>query len=121
MGQSKSVKRTITKAELMRVIADDREFSVLAEGEAFVVIRWSNGEENAVFNLVQGEVTVGAPTSGAERKMNYLASRLEAEVIGDDENLPVGASGGGGAKLNVLRFAWPMLVVVLTALLIWRW
>lgn len=121
MGQAKSVKRTITKAELLGAISGDSEFSILAEGEAFVVIRWSNGEENAVFNLAQGEVTVGAPTPGAERKMSYLASRLEAEVVGEDENASVGGGGGGTGGLGVTRFAWPALVVVLTALLIWRW
>ncbi len=68
MAGTMSIKRTIAKADLLRAIEGDGEFSVLAEGNAFAVIRWSDGQENAVFNLVQGEITVGSPTPGANFK-----------------------------------------------------
>ncbi len=122
MADTMSIKRTIAKADLLQAIQGDGEFSVLAEGNAFAVIRWTNGQENAVFNLVQGEITVGTPTPGALAKMNQLAAQFGAEVIGAEENLPVGSrqnsdDEGGG----FMQMAWPVVVLTLIMLLIWRW
>lgn len=117
-----SIKRTIAKGDLMQAITGDSEFSVLAEGDAFAVIRWTNGQENAVFNLVQGEITVGSPTPGALAKMNALATQFGAEVVGGQE----GVAGGGRPNDaeedgGFMRLAWPVVVVTLVLLLIWRW
>lgn len=122
MADTMSIKRTIAKADLLQAIDGDGEFSVLAEGNAFAVIRWTNGQENAVFNLVQGEITVGSPTPGARAKMNQLAAQFGAEIIGAEENLPVGNrqnsdDEGGG----FMQMAWPVVVLTLIMLLIWRW
>ncbi|MEM8484429.1 MAG: hypothetical protein AAF564_02715 [Bacteroidota bacterium] len=122
MADTMSIKRTIAKADLMQAIDGDGEFSVLAEGNAFAVIRWTNGQENAVFNLVQGEITVGTPTPGAMAKMNQLAAHFGADIIGAEENLPVGSrSDGEDGADGFMRLAWPLVVVTLVMLLIWRW
>lgn len=117
-----SIKRIIPKADLLRAIEGDSEYSVLAEGNAFVVLRWSNGKDNAVFNLVQGEITVATPSQSAMNKMNQLADKFDANIIARDENLPVQSNGDNdtdGARST--WFGWPVMVVTLLILLIWRW
>lgn len=117
-----SIKRTIQKADLLRAIEGDSEYSVLAEGNAFVVLRWTNGQDNAVFNLVQGEITVGTPSDAALRKMNHLADQFGADIIGKDENLPVQSSGDDDAlDSSGTWYGWPIMVVTLLILLVWRW
>lgn len=122
MAATMSIKRTIAKADLMQAIAGDNEFSVLAEGNAFAVIRWTNGQENAVFNLVQGEITVGSPTPGAITKMHTLATQFGAEVVGGEEHKPGGSRSDEAAEDGgFMRLAWPVVVATLVMLLIWRW
>ncbi len=121
MSHSASIKRTISKSEFIDAIAGDTQFSILAEGEAFMVARWNNGQENAVFNLVQGEISVGSPSATALEKMKVLARQFSAEVIGDEDDLPVRSDNKRNENNGMAGFVWPALVVALLVLLIWRW
>ncbi len=122
MSHMMSIKRTISKTDLLKAIQGDTEFSVLAEGDAFLVLRWSDGQENAVFNLVKGEVTVGTPTVQIMAKMKDLAGKCHAEIVGKDEELDTQEEGSGGLISNRSTWiGWPILVVVLLTLLIIKW
>lgn len=117
-----SIKRPISKADLLRAIDGDEEFSVVSEGDAFIDLVWSDGEEKATFNLVQGEISVTTPSDNALEKMNHLAEKLGAVVIGEEDDLPIPKDIERGVFTNrVTWIGWPIIVILLSILLIWRW
>ena len=118
MSYMMSIKRTISKADFMQVIEGDSEFSVMADGRAFTVLRWSNGKEHAVFNYAQGEISVGSPSDAVLAKMHALSKALQADLVGEEDDLP---AAGAGGSVSVTWIGWPIMVVTLLILLIWRW
>ncbi len=118
MSQMKSVKRTITRDEFMGAIEGDSEFSIMADGRAFTVVRWSNGIDHAVFNYTQGEIAVGSPSAGALAKMQYLADTFQAEIVGNEGVAPAGDDEDSTTSTWI---GWPIMVVTLLILLVWRW
>ena len=117
-----SIKRPITKADLLRAIDGDGEFSILSEDDASIDLVWFDVDETATFNLVQGEITVTTPSDNALEKMNHLAEALGAVVIGEEDDLLMPANIERGVFTNrVTWIGWPIMVIVLSVLLIWRW
>ena len=117
-----SIKRPISKADLLMAIDGDEQFAIVSEGDNFIDLVWSVGEERATFNLVQGEITATTPSDKALEKMNHLAEKLSAVVIGEEDDLPVPTDMQRGVFSNrVTWIGWPIIVVVLLILLIWRW
>ena len=102
----------------MQVIEGDDEFSVMADGHSFAVLRWTNGNEHAVFNYTHGEITVGTPSPAVHEKMSALASTFQAELIGEEDDIP---NPGEKGSVDVTWIGWPIMVVTLLILLIWRW
>ncbi len=119
MSHMMSIKRTITKDEFMGAIEGDSEFSVMADGRAFTVLRWSNGVEHAVFNYTQGEITVGSPSEAVLAKMRYLADSFQAELVSEEEGMMPAGDDEGDVRSTWI--GWPIMVVTLIILLVWRW
>lgn len=117
-----SIKRPISKHDLFAATEGDQEFSIVSEDDGAVVLTWARGEEQAMFNLYQGEIVVTTPSDGAWEKMNQLAQTLGAAVIGEEDDIPVQPEVRRGIFANrVTWIGWPVLVVLLSALLLWRW
>jgi hypothetical protein len=78
-------------------------------------------EDRAELNLSQGEITVTTPSDAARHKMIQLSKKLDAVVIGEEDNLPIRSQTGTGMFANRQTWiGWPIFVVVLSALLIWK-
>ena len=67
-----SIKRLISKADLLFAIDGDEEFTILSEGDGFVDLVWSVGEEKTSFHLVQSEITVTTSSDKALKKYTIL-------------------------------------------------
>jgi len=103
-------------------IDGDEQFAILSEGDNFIDLVWSAGEDKATFNLVQGEITVTSPSEKALEKMDFLAEKLKAVVIGEEDDLTIQAEIKQGIFSNrVTWIGWPIMVIALLILLIWRW
>jgi len=58
----------------------------------------------------------------ALEKMKLLAEKLGATVIGEEDDLPIPEDIERGVFTNrVTWIGWPIMVIVLFVLLIWRW
>jgi hypothetical protein len=116
------VLRPIQKEEVAAVVREDSEMSVIAEGKNWIDFAWSRGEEHAVFNFAQGRISVTTPDEGAWEKAHVMAQRLGAAVIGEEDDLPNRPQTRSGVFAGRSTWiGWPILVVVLAALLAWKW
>jgi hypothetical protein len=111
------------RAEEFRALAeDDPELSVREQGDGWLTVSWRKGGEAAIFELARGRISVTSPSDPAWAKACELAGRLGAEAVGEAEQAPLRfAPPAGGAAVRALWLGWPVLVIVLAALLAWRW
>jgi len=117
-----SIKRPISKSDLLAAIEGDDQFSVVTDGDNDVTLAWLKGDERATFSLSQGEITVTTPSEHAWQKMDDLAGKLDAAVIGEEDDPPVHSNVEAGIFANRQTWiGWPVLVIILAALLIWKW
>lgn len=114
--------RPIRKDELLAIVDDDAELSVVAEGDDWLAIAWSRGDEQALFNFARGRLSLSTPSQAAAEKSCSLAERLGAIVLGEEDGapsrpaMPPGIFAGRSSWIG-----WPVLVIILTALLAWKW
>jgi hypothetical protein len=117
-----SIRRTISKSDLLTAIEGDEQFSIISEGDNYIDLMWVDGEESVTFSLSQGEITVTTPSDKAWEKMNRLSQALGAAVIGEEDDLPIRPQVKRGVFTNRQTWiGWPVLVIVLSVLLIWKW
>lgn len=105
------------------MIQDEPSFRIDSQNEDGVVVEWTHGTETTTFVLSQGVIDATTPAEAAYMKMEELAGKLKAEVIGEDEKfiVPRTPVGPGVFAGRVTWIGWPILVIALTILLIWRW
>ena len=114
--------RPIRKEELLEVIEGDPELSIPRQGDAWVDVEWSREQEQELFTFAQGRIAVTTPDERAWEKAHKLARLLDAAVIGEEDEIPdrpdtePGLFAGRSTWID-----WPILVVTLAALLIWKW
>ena len=123
-----SIKRLIAKSDILIAIDGDDEFSILSTDDNNVELIWTAGEERTTFYLAQGEIIAHTPSDPAWQKLHQLADQLGAVVIEEENDLPTRYDVPIRPELQQGLFTnretwigWPVLVVVLLALLIWRW
>lgn len=118
-----SIRRTIQKQEFLSLIQHEPSFRVESQNDDCMVVEWTHGREQAFFVLSQGTIDVTTPSEAAFKKMEEIAARLEAEVIGEEEKfiVPKTPVKPGLFAGRVTWIGWPILVIILIILLIWRW
>ncbi len=114
--------RPIRKEELLAIVGSDSELAVLEEGDGWVDVRWARGDDRAVFTLAQGRISVTTPGDGAWEKAQAFARHLNAAVIGEEDEIPLRKEIKRGVFAGRSTWiGWPILVLVLLAMLIWKW
>ncbi len=114
--------RPIQKKEVLTLIHDDAELTIIAEGENWIDFTWSRGGGQVMFNFAQGRISVTTPGEEAWAKAQALAERLEAAVIGEEDDLPNRREIKQGLLAGRSTWiGWPILVVLLGGLLAWKW
>jgi hypothetical protein len=118
-----SIIRPIQKREFINLLDANPKFRIESQNDDCAVVRWSDGNESAMFVLSQGSIVVTSPSDTAFKQMQELAKKLNAEIIGEEEKfiIPQRPLRRGVFAGRATWIGWPILVIVLTILLIWRW
>ncbi len=114
--------RPIAPPEFVALIDEDASLTLLERGDDWVEAGWRDGDEKTVFSLAQGRIAITTPDDRAWNKAQEIARRLGARVIGEADELappqPIDPDLVADRSFNL---GWPLLAIVLGALLIWKW
>ena len=116
--------RPIRKDEILAIANEDGELTIIDEGENWIRLSWARGKETAEFSFQKSRITVTTPRDLIWEKAEALAECLQAEVIGEEDDLapPQGLLLKPGVFAGRSTWiGWPVLVIVLIMLLVWRW
>ena len=119
-----SIKRPIQKHELLAAIEGSSEYTVVSETEDGIEMKYSNNNEQSEFLfLSQGEIQATSPSEDTYAALEKLAALLDAEVIGEEEKyfIPPSEIKRGIFANRDTWIGWPILVIVLTIMLIFKW
>jgi len=118
-----AIKRVISVAELAALVEADKSLRITRQDEDTLDLLWSSDSGEGFFQLVHGDLQSTTPSTAAAEKLAAIAIALGASVVGEEDLLP-----RHGTQLQRGVFAgrsiwigWPVLVLVLAALLVWRW
>lgn len=123
MGYVVAVKRAIGKREVVELASADSSLRVTREDNETLDLTWLDGMSDGFFQLVKGEIQATSPSAAAMAKLSSIAKSLGAEVVGEEDLVapPVLRGDAGVFSGRSTWVGWPVLVVVLSALLVWRW
>jgi hypothetical protein len=123
MSYNVSIRRLIQKQEFLGLIQNQPAFRVESQDEDCAIVEWVQGEEITTFVLSQATIDATTPSEAAYEKMTEMAEKLNAEVIGEEEKfiVPRSSAKSGVVAGRSTWIGWPVLVIVLIVLLIWRW
>lgn len=114
--------RPIAAAEFVALVDADASLALLDRGDDWAEASWKDGDKAAIFTLAQGRVTITTPSHEAWDKAQEIARRLDARVIGEEDEFapsrPVDPDLVADRSYNL---GWPIVVIVLGGLLIWKW
>jgi hypothetical protein len=118
-----SVKRVISVAEVTALVEGDPSLRITRRDEDTLDLFWSADSEQGFFQLVQGDLQSTTPSAAAAHKLAAIAESLGASVVGEEDLIPLqGTQPRQGLFAGRSTWiGWPLLVLVLAVLLIWRW
>jgi hypothetical protein len=117
-----SIRRTIQKQEFLALIQNEPGFRINSQNEDCAVVEWTESNtNNTLFVLSQGCIDVTTPSVVAFTKLEEIAKKLNAEVIGEEDKFIVPQRSVRQLVGGSTWIGWPVLVIVLAGLLIWRW
>ena len=114
--------RRISKEEILALVRADEELSVLASGDHWIEISWKRNSCTDSIYYAQARLTCTSPGSEGWEKLQELAKKLSAEVIGEVDKIaqsPVGKQGIIHGRSTWI--GWPLLVLGLAVALWWKW
>lgn len=117
------VRRTIKMHELLAELGKDRAFRITRQDGDTLDIEWTDGDAVLELDFRKGLLSTTSPTDAAMRALSQLADRLGAEVVGEEDLIPLTNTEVPRSVFagRTTWIGWPILVVVLACLLIWRW
>ena len=118
-----SVKRLIAMPEVLALMQADPSLRIERQDAETVDLVWSQGGDEGFFQMVQGELQATTPSTPAAKKLASIAQALNATVVGEEDLAPhyAGPSVQGVFAGRDTWIGWPVLVLILGALLAWRW
>jgi len=117
-----TIKRQISKTQLLAAVEGDAEFTVRSGQADEFALEWKSGDESAIFDFFQGEIIVTTPSDAAFVKMQQLSEKLDAKVVGEEDADAAKTEIPSGIFTNRTTWiGWPLIVVALTILLIMKW
>jgi hypothetical protein len=117
------VRRPIKIQELLVELGKDAAFQVLRQDADTLEFEWVSGESSTQADFRKGIVSTTSPSDEAFQMLSQLADRLGAEIVGEEDLVPLAyAEVRRGIFSNRSTWiGWPVLVLVLAGLLVWRW
>ena len=114
--------RPIGKEEVLALVQADKELSVQASGGDWINISWTRDSYSDSIYYAQSRLTCTSPGSEAWEKLQELATKLNAEVIGEEDKIAPPLVGNQGIIHGRSTWVgWPVIVLVLVAALWWKW
>ena len=123
MGYVVSVRRFIERQDVLDLVAADASLMLARDDEAFLLLHWRHADAVSEIRWAQGQLRATSPADAAWGKLEELAARLGARVLGEEDGAPPRreALPAGHAAGRVTWLGRPVMVVALAALLAWRW
>lgn len=119
MSQIITLKRKISKDDLVAALDQIESLSLGEEQECGFTLDYVP-DPNSLITFANGEVEATSPNDALLQDLETLAALLEAEVILEDEVTTPHSVTTVKTGWEVVLL-WPILIVVLFALLVWRW
>lgn len=119
MSQTITLKRKISVTELREALEQIDDL-VLAEEHAWGCELEYAPDTQCLVTFSNGELEVTSPSDALFHDLETLASLLGAEVILEDEVSTLHSAPTSNAGREIVLF-WPILAIVLSVLLAWRW
>ena len=114
--------RPISKEEILAIVDEDEELSVIASGDEWIELIWIRNGCTDSIHFAQSRLICASPETETWEKLQEVATRLNAEVIGEEDKIapsPVGDQGIFRGRSTWI--GWPLLVLGLVVALWWRW
>ena len=106
----------------MALVQADEELSVKASGDDWINISWTRHRFSNSIYYAQSRLTCTSPESEAWEKLQELATKLGAEVIGEEDKIaPPQVESPSTIHGRSTWIGWPVIVLVLAAALWWKW
>lgn len=112
------VKRTIALHEVMQIIKRSNELEVHDQNP--LVPTYGVGKEQEYIYFTGAEMQATSPSDGLVPVLERLAKDLNAELVGEEDNIP-GGENGNDKLIKTRWLGWPILVIILLVTLIIRW
>ena len=114
--------RPIQKQEILDLIEEDEELSIVASGDDWLELLWIRNGCTDSIHFAQSKLICASPESETWEKLQELAMKLDAEVIGEEDKIGPQHSGDHGLFVGRSTWiGWPVLVLGLAAALWWKW
>ena len=119
MSQIITLKRKISVDDLLAALEQVESLSPGEEHEWGLELNYAPNP-NLLVTFSSGELMVTSPDDDLLQVLEKLASLLGAELVLEDEEMIPGSSTAdkSGSEVPLL---WPIIIVVLFILLLWRW
>jgi hypothetical protein len=119
------IRRTIPMTELQTALASDPAFRITRHDDETLDIEWSDKDEILEIDFRKGQLSATSPSDDAYRALCLLGERLGADVIGEEDLIPRSYASDeikrGIFANRTTWIGWPVLVLLLSGLLVWRW
>lgn len=119
MSQIVTLKRKISTDELRQALKKIDSLSMDEEHDWGFTIEYEL-DSTSLVTFSNGELAANSPSDALFQDLETLASLLGAEVVLEDEVAMVHSAATSNAGREIVLF-WPVLIIVLFALLVWRW
>ena len=119
MSQIVTLKRKISGDELRQALDQTDSLSLNEEHDWGFTIEYAL-DSNFLVTYSNGELEATSPSDSLLQALETLASLLGAEIVLEDEVVTVHSEPTSNTGGEIVLF-WPALVIVLFALLVWRW
>ena len=98
--------------EVLALVQADKELSVQASGDDWIDISWTRQSYAESFYYAQARLTCTSPRSEAWEKLQELATKLSAEVIGEEDKIAPPPDGNQSIVHGRSTWiGWPLIVL----------
>lgn len=119
MSQIVTVKRKITHEQL-RAALDQSEHLSLSDQHDWGFTIKDSSDPKSFTTFANGVLEATSPSDELFNELEKMASLLNAEIVIEDEvqTVQINNKQRNGREINIF---WPVLVLLLLSLLVWRW
>ena len=119
MSQVVTLKRKISTADLQEALDHIENLSMGQEHEWGFDLDYVK-DSNCLVTFANGELEATSPSDELFIELEALAAQLGAEIVLEDDVAIVHSGEARNAGREIVLF-WPIVVLLLFGMLVWRW